>query len=102
MVEFVRTQSLNSFSMNIFGYGYEESQDYAQLPGFGKLSAEQQKYVHEEYERGYNKSKHLGIKVAMGKGFQTAKLTLEQLQQEIAVKQQPTPPSIFEGLENCQ
>jgi hypothetical protein len=88
--------------MDLFGYGYEESQDYSQLPGFDKLTEEQQKQVHAEYECGYNASKHLGQKVAMGKGFQTAKLTLEQLRQEIAVKQQPTPPSIFEGLENCQ
>jgi hypothetical protein len=82
-------------------FGYEESQDYAQLPGFDKLTPEQQKYVHEEYERAYNKSKHLGIKVAMGKGCQTAKVALEQFQEEKKVKQQPTPPSIFSGLENC-
>ena len=83
-------------------FGYEESQDYAQLPGFDKLTAEQQKRVHEEYERGYNAAKHLGIKVAMGKGHQTAKRILEQFQEETCVKQQPTPPSIFAGLENCQ
>jgi hypothetical protein len=83
-------------------FGYEESQDYVQLPGFDKLTPEQQKYVHEEYERGYSKSKHLGIKVAMGKGFMTAKRALEEAQEETTVKQQPTPPSIFAGLENCQ
>lgn len=83
-------------------FGYEESQDYAQLPGFDKLTPEQQNYVHEEYERGYNKAKHMGIKVAMGKGFMTAKRALEESQEETSVKQQPTPPSIFAGLENCQ
>ena len=83
-------------------FGYEESQDYVQLPGFDKLTEDQQKQVHLEYERGYNAAKHLGIKVAMGKGFQTAKVCLEHLEQEKAVKLQPTPPSIFEGLANCQ
>jgi len=88
--------------MDIFGYGYEESLDYSHLPGFDKLTEEQQKIVHTEYERGYNAGKHLGIKIAMGKGFQTVKLSLEHLEQEVAVKLQPTPPSIFEGLANCQ
>ena len=83
-------------------FGYEESQDYAQLPGFDVLTPEQQKYVHEEYERGYNKAKHMGLKVAMGKGFMTAKRALEEAQVETSVKQQPTPPSIFAGLANCQ
>ena len=83
-------------------FGYEESQDYAQLPGFDKLTEEQQKYVHSEYERGYNSSKHLGIKTAVGKGHSTAKRALEECQVETSVKQQPTPPSIFTGLENCR
>lgn len=83
-------------------FGYDESQDYSQLPGFDSMTEEQQKYVHEEYERGYNKAKHMGIKIAIGKGHQTAKVALEKLQQEAAVKKQSTPPSIFVGLENCQ
>ena len=58
--------------------------------------------VHEEYESGYNKDKHLGIKIAMGKGHQTAKVALEQFLEEKTVKQQVTPPSIFAGLDNCQ
>jgi phage anti-repressor protein len=88
--------------MDLFGYGYEESQDYSQLSGFEKLTEEQQKQVHQEYERGYNTAKHMGIKIAMGKGHQTAKRALEKFQEEKAVKQQPTPSSIFDGLENCQ
>jgi hypothetical protein len=83
-------------------FSYLESQDYVQLPGFDQLTEDQQKLVHTEYERGYNTAKHLGIKVAMGKGFQTAKISLEHVEQEIAVRRQPTPPSIFEGLANCQ
>jgi hypothetical protein len=83
-------------------FGYEESQDYTQLPGYDELTPEQQKHVHEEYERGYNAAKHMGVKVAVGKGHMTAKRALEECQVETSVKQQPTPPSIFAGLENCQ
>ena len=85
-----------------FGNDYEDSQNYKNIPGFDTLTAEQQKHVHEEYERGYNAAKHMGIKVAMGKGFQTAKRALEECQLKACLKDQRVPPSIFEGLENCQ
>lgn len=83
-------------------FGYDESLDYSKLPGFDKLTEEQQKHVHEEFERGYNKAKHMGVKIALGKGHQTAKVALEQFQQTSTKKEQPVPPSIFAGLENCQ
>jgi hypothetical protein len=85
-----------------FGNEYEDSQNYINLPGFDKLTAEQQKRVHEEYTRGYNSSQHLGIKIAMGKGFQTAKCAFEECQKRTSVGEQTVPPSIFAGLENCQ
>jgi len=86
-----------------FGYDYEESQDYSKLPGFEKLTEEQRRHVHAEYERGYNSAKHMGLKVAMGKAHETAKRALgECLADGPALQEQPVPPSIFSGLENCR
>lgn len=77
--------------------------DYSKLPGFDDLNEEQQQHVREEYERGYRSVVNtLGIKMAVGRGHQTAKVALDEAQLQIFLKPQPVPPSIFEGLENCQ
>lgn len=84
-------------------FEYMESLDYAILPGFSKLNEEQQQQIHSEFERGYTTAKSLGLKVAMGKGHETARLALEELQKNPPKsKTQAVPPSIFAGLENCQ
>jgi hypothetical protein len=75
--------------------------DYTTLPGFEKLSDEQRKIIGEAYERGYLSAKHLGVKLATGRGYETAKLAIEQFKAQTAAEQ-PVPPSIFEGLENCK
>ena len=84
-------------------FGYTESQDYTQLPGFEKLSADQQKRVHGAFDMGYMSAKHMGIKIALGTGHATAKAALEE---ELNSKTTTTsdvdvPPSIFAGLDNC-
>ena len=76
--------------------------DYTTLPGFGKLTEEQQRMIQAEYQRGYMSATHLGVKLATGRGYETAKLALEQFNKAKAPKDQPTPPSIFEGLDNCR
>ena len=83
-------------------FGYTESLDYSTLPGFEKLSEEQQKYVHEEFERGYLGAVHMGMKIALGKGHETAKIAMtEAIKLKAVVKSDPAPCSIFYGLENC-
>lgn len=73
--------------------------EYTLLPGFDKLTEEQQKQVRSEYERGYMSGSHLGIKIATGRGYETAKLAIENLQKAKPVAiEQPVPPSIFAGL----
>jgi hypothetical protein len=82
---------------------YNNEFDYTTLSGFEKLTEEQQKTVQAEYERGYMSATHLGVKLATGRGYETAKLAVEQFtNKQKAPKDQPTPPSIFEGLENCR
>jgi hypothetical protein len=76
--------------------------DYNTLPGFEKLNEGQQRIIQAEYERGYMSARHLGVKLATGRGYETAKLALEQQFKPKDPKQQPTPPSIFEGLDNCK
>jgi hypothetical protein len=75
--------------------------DYSALQGFEKLNEEQKRIVQAEYERGYMSARHLGIKLATGRGYETAKLALEQQFRPKTLKEQPVPPSIFEGLDNC-
>jgi hypothetical protein len=82
-------------------FGYPESLDYAILPGFERLSEENQRRVHAAFEMGYNSAKHMGVKTAMGTGHETAKLELEELLKPVPAVEQSVPPSIFAGLDNC-
>ena len=81
--------------------GYNESLDYKTLPGFDKLTVVQQQRVHEAFERGYLSGKHMGVKIALGKGHETARLALVEEQKSCEVFSD-VPPSIFAGLDNCQ
>lgn len=84
-------------------FGYVESLDYTLLPGFSKLGTSQKIKIHEAYERGYQSSKHMGIKIAVGTGFETAKETFASLVGTTnKIIAQQIPLSIFAGLENCQ
>jgi hypothetical protein len=83
-------------------FGYPESLDYTMLPAFNTLNEEQQKQVHDAFERGYLLTKHMGIKIALGTGHETAKYELEQiLLRKPSFVEQSVPPSIFAGLDNC-
>ena len=77
--------------------------DYTTLPGFSNLGEEDKKYVKEEYERGYRSAvDFLGVKMAIGRGHETARVAIDWCQRSQVQTLQAVPPSIFEGLENCQ
>jgi cystathionine beta-lyase family protein involved in aluminum resistance len=71
------------------------------IPGYEKLSESQQQRVFDAFERGYNHSKHMGVNIAVGTGYETAKLALAEELKSIESKVEEIPPSIFAGLDNC-
>ena len=87
--------------MNVKAFGYEESLDFHILPGYEKLLGDQQQRVFDAYERGYNHANHMGVTIAVGTGFETAKLALAEELKSIEHPSNDVPPSIFIGLENC-
>ena len=59
-----------------------ESGDFRQLPGYENLSPESQKQVHETYNSVLRSRQSLGIKLAQGTAYATAKALTEQILQE--------------------
>jgi len=83
--------------------GYAESFNYELLPGFAELDGPKQQIVREAFEGAYSVSinNNLGMKIATGKAYETAKLALVEVQKPVPVKEQAAPTSIFAGLDNC-
>ena len=84
--------------------GYTESLDFSTLPEYKQLTAEQQKLVYDTFSNAYHSSvHHLGQKIALGKAHENAKALIEALHNKPrTIADQPVPPSIFAGLNNCE
>jgi len=99
-------QTLNSLNIGMaflhYKFGYLESLDYSQLPGFESLSATKQSQVHEAFSAAYRSTIHLGMNIALGKAHENAKAALAEAQIPEAPVRQELPRSIFEGLDNCK
>lgn len=86
-----------------YKFGYVESLDYTQLPGYEKLSAPQQERLLEVYTQAYHAALPSGIIIAIGRSHEDAKLALAEILKEAVVpKKEEAPRSIFIGLDNCQ
>jgi hypothetical protein len=81
---------------------YTESLDYAQLPGFDRLTEKQQQHVHEVYSMAYHATKSMGMRTAMGRAHESAKMAVQEALRPQSAISQDVPPSIFDGLENCR
>ena len=82
---------------------YNETLDFVSSPKFKALTTEQQKLVVSTYENAFRSSAHMGQNIAVGKAVKTAVALVEELsRQGPAIQEQPVPPSIFAGLDNCQ
>ena len=81
---------------------YNETLDFASQQKFKTLTTEQQSIVLATYENAFRSSVHMGHGIAVGKAVKNALALIEELSVQKSVVEQPVPPSLFAGLENCQ
>lgn len=81
---------------------YNETLDFVSSANFKNLTMEEQKLVIATYENAYRSSVHMGQGIAVGKAVKNAVELIEQLNRVRVLPEQPVPPSLFAGLDNCQ
>lgn len=85
-----------------YKFGYTESLDFTQLPGYERLTDDQKQKLRDVYTSAYNEAYHLGQKVALGKAHEDARLAFAEALKPVPTLKEVLPRSIFYGLNNCQ
>jgi hypothetical protein len=82
-------------------HGYTESLDYTTLPEYARLDVAQRAKVQEVYYYAYHGAIGNGLKHAMSKAHESAKVAIAEALQPAPAITEEAPRSIFYGLENC-